>query len=291
MAKLAFIGGSGIYGMEELKVREQVAPDTPFGKTSGPITLGSFNNGPEVAFLPRHGEGHTLLPAEVPSLANIYALKELGVDTIISLSAVGSLQESFAPTELLVPDQLIDRTRNRPDSFFGDGIAGHVPFAEPFCSKTRELLLESSRRAVAGTAIHDGGTYVCMEGPLFSTKAESHLYRSWGAAVIGMTALPEAKLAREAEICYATLALITDYDCWREEEAGVSADMVMANMKKNTANARKIIADIATNSGACPADCSCRQAAGGAIMTDPERMPEETKAKLSLFYKKYWSES
>lgn len=286
-ATLGIIGGSGIYNIENLEILDEFWPETPFGKPSDPIRIGTFGNGLNIAFLSRHGRGHRLMPSEVPSRANIYALKECGVEGILSLSAVGSLQEAIAPTHLLVPDQVIDRTKNRPSTFFGDGIVGHISFAEPFCSDLRDVLIETVKETDA--IYHESGTYVCMEGPAFSTRAESNLYRQWGASVIGMTALPEAKLAREAEICYATLALVTDYDCWREEEEAVNVDMVVATMKKNNETAKKIVRAITDKYPAAGKDCSCRTAAQYAVMTADEHFPETTKAKLKLFYQKYWS--
>lgn len=286
-ATLGIIGGSGIYNIEDLKILDEFWPETPFGKPSDPIRIGTFGNGLNIAFLSRHGRGHRLLPSEVPSRANMYALKECGVEAILSLSAVGSLREEIAPTHLVVPDQVIDRTKNRPASFFGDGIVGHVSFADPFCDRLRKILLETIK--TTSVTVHDGGTYVCMEGPAFSTRAESNLYRQWDASVIGMTALPEAKLAREAEICYATLALVTDYDCWREEEEAVSVDMVVQTMQKNNEAAKAIVRALTDRYSQDPRNCSCDTAAQFAVMTARDQFPETTKNKLSLLYKKYWS--
>jgi len=285
--RLAFIGGSGIYDPEGMRVLEERALDTPFGKPSDTITIGEFEGNNPVAFLSRHGRGHRLLPTGVPSRANIWALKKIGVEYIVSLSAVGSLREEIAPRHLVLPDQLIDRTRSRPESsFFGEGIVGHVSFAEPFCRELRALLLAAARDC--GAAVHDKGALVCIEGPSFSTRAESALYRSWGADIIGMTALPEAKLAREAEIGYATLALVTDYDCWRETEEAVTADMVVENMRANAELARAILRLLAARQDLLPKTCACHGAAKGSIMTAKSAFPKKTRKKLALLYEKYW---
>jgi len=239
-------------------------------------------------FLPRHGRGHRYLPSEVPSRANIWALKSVGVDQILAVSAVGSLTERCAPGDFVLCDNLIDRTVRRPGTYFGDGIVGHIAFARPFC--------DGIRAAAAGVLAarshphHTSGTYVCMEGPAFSTRAESELHRSWNASLIGMTALPEARLAREAEICYATLAMVTDFDCWKDSGEAVSVEMVVATMRSNTEALRAMLPDIvAALQGR--ADCSCRHAARDAIMTDPALIPYEVKRKLALFYEKYWNAS
>ena len=240
-AEIAFIGGSGLYDIDGLTNAEQVSIDTPFGPPSDAITVGTLE-GRRVAFLARHGKGHRHLPSEIPFRANIYALKLLGVERIISISAVGSLQEGIAPLDMVVPDQIIDRTRGRVSTFFGDGVAAHVGFADPFCQDLRRDLMETAwNRSVT---VHYEGVYLVMEGPQFSTRAESNLYRSWGASIIGMTALPEAKLAREAEICYATLALVTDYDVWHQSEAEVSVDLVIANLMKNVATTQALLPDV-----------------------------------------------
>lgn len=282
-AAIAFIGGSGLYDIQGLSDRKEINVDTPFGPPSDSIVTGSLGE-TSVAFLPRHGRGHRLSPTEMPVRANIYALKKLGVERIISISAVGSLKEEIRPLDMLIPDQLIDRTRSRVSSFFGDGIVAHVGFADPFCSQLSDLLAESARRQAVST--HKGGTYLVIEGPQFSTRAESELYRSWGASVIGMTALPEAKLAREAEICYATLALVTDYDVWHQTEEQVSVELVIANLMKNVANSRSIIADLATNIPTTR-ECDCGDALRNAIITSRELISEETKIRLSAITGKY----
>ena len=239
-ATLGFIGGSGLYDIEGLTDRREVEVNTPFGDPSDTIVTGSLD-GVRVAFLPRHGRGHRISPTEIPVRANIYALKSLGVERVLSVSAVGSLKEELKPLDLVIPDQIIDRTKTRVSTFFGDGLVAHVGFADPFCAYLRGAALDAAHGL---TTVHDGGTYVVIEGPQFSTRAESALYRSWGADVIGMTALPEAKLAREAEICYATLAFVTDYDVWREAEEDVSVEMVVANLMKNVDTARSIIRNV-----------------------------------------------
>ena len=283
-ARMAVIGGSGLYELDGARAREQVEVPTPWGLPSDPIAIVEIA-GEEVAFLPRHGRGHRYLPTEVPSRANIWALKSLGVEQILALSAVGSLTDRCAPGEFVLCDNLVDRTVRRPGTFFGEGIAGHVGFAHPFC--------ERMRAAAAGVLAlrrhphHTTGTYVCMEGPAFSTRAESELHRSWNAALIGMTALPEARLAREAEICYATLAMVTDYDCWKETGEHVSVEMVVATMKSNTEALKGMLPDLVSALRA-GTDCPCRHAARDAIMTDPSLIPYDVKRRLSLFYGKYW---
>ncbi|MBN2325453.1 MAG: S-methyl-5'-thioadenosine phosphorylase [Spirochaetes bacterium] len=281
---IAVIGGTGLYGMDDSTTVGTFDIDTPFGNPSDSITVVDFD-GKEVAFLPRHGRGHRYLPTEIPVKANIYALKKLGVERIVAFSAVGSLKEKIRPREVVVPDQLIDRTRSRDNSFFGDGIVGHVSFADPFCPD----LGRTVREIVASLPYpsHDGGTYVCMEGPLFSTRAESNLYRSWGGSVIGMTAIPEAKLAREAEICYSLITLVTDYDCWKLEEEAVTIDMVIENMRANTEAARAILKEIVARLSD-DRTCGCAEAARYAIMTDKKLIPGSVKRKLDLFYGKYF---
>jgi 5'-methylthioadenosine phosphorylase len=235
-ARVAIIGGSGFYQMDGLTDVEEARVSTPFGQPSDTIVIGTLD-GVRAAFLPRHGRGHRLLPSEVPAQANIYALKTLGVEFIIAVSAVGSLRQEIEPRHLAVPDQLIDRTKNRPNTFFGQGLAAHIAFAEPFCPVLRDNLLRSA--AEADAVVHNGGALVVMEGPAFSTKAESSLYRSWGADLIVMTALPEAKLAREAEVCYAILACVSDYDCWYEGQESVTAEMIVANLAKTVEVAQR----------------------------------------------------
>ncbi|HEY9595631.1 MAG TPA: S-methyl-5'-thioadenosine phosphorylase [Spirochaetia bacterium] len=283
-ARIAVIGGSGLYEIKDARVVEEIDVPTPWGMPSDVITIAEIGSEP-VAFLPRHGRGHRFTPSEVPSRANIWALKSLGVEQIVSVSAVGSLSRGFHPGELVLCDNLIDRTVRRPSTFFGDGVVGHVPFAEPFCSGMRETL--GKVIATHGHPFHETGTYVCMEGPAFSTRAESDLHRSWRAALIGMTASPEAKLAREAEICYATVAMITDYDCWAPSEEGVSVDMVLQTMTKSVAAVRSMIPDFVAALGP-RGDCPCRHAAENAIMTDPSMIPYDARRRLSLFYGRYW---
>jgi 5'-methylthioadenosine phosphorylase len=283
-ARIAVIGGSGIYEVEGLKITEEIEVKTPFGMPSDKIVIGSFDNGEPLAFLPRHGKGHRILPSEVNSRANIYALKSLGVKCIVSVSAVGSLKKEIEPRHIVIPNQIIDRTRLRPNTFFGDGIVGHIQFAEPFCPHINSFLYEEISKK--GFPVHKDVTMVVMEGPAFSTKAESNLYRSWGAGIIGMTALPEAKLAREAEICYSTVAFSTDYDCWYEGEESVSVDLVLANFKANIDKAKSIIRDIVRFLPDTSA-CSCQSAAAGSIMTAKDRIPQETRKKLELLYGKY----
>ena len=288
-ATIGVIGGSGLYRMEGMTDIEEVAVKTPFGDPSDVITLGKVDGVP-MAFLPRHGRGHRITPTEIPVRANIWALKSLGVEWVISVSAVGSLREHIAPRDLVIPNQLFDRTKSRVNTFYEGGVVVHCTFAEPFCSTLSQLLLESARE-LGDVKVHDGGTYVCMEGPLFSTKAESLVYRSWGMDIIGMTALPEAKLAREAELCYATIACVTDYDCWRESEESVTVEMVIGNLSANVANAQRILRSVAHK---IPADrrentCGCPTALSTAIMTNASLIPAEAKEKYSLLIGKYIS--
>ena len=282
-AEIAFIGGSGLYDIDGLTDAEQVIIDTPFGQPSDAVTVGTLE-GRRVAFLARHGKGHRHLPSEIPFRANIYALKLLGVKRIISVSAVGSLQEGIAPLDMVVPDQMIDRTRGRVSTFFGDGVAAHVGFADPFCPELRRALVETARNRPV--TVHDGGVYVVMEGPQFSTRAESNLYRSWGASIIGMTALPEAKLAREAEICYATLALVTDYDVWHQSEAEVSVDLVVANLMKNVATTQTLLPDLSSRSSDSRG-CNCPSALERAIITSCDLITDEAKSRLSAIIARY----
>ena len=277
---IGIVGGSGLYGMEALRVREERAVETPFGSPSEVFVLGELA-GRRVAFLARHGRGHRILPSELNFRANIYAFKTLGAERLISLSAVGSLRRRYEPTHIVVPDQFIDRTRHRSDTFFGGGLAAHVAFADPICPVLMEVCAE--RSAAAGATVHRGGTYVCMEGPQFSTRAESFMHRGWGADVIGMTNLQEAKLAREAEICYATLALVTDYDCWHEEEEDVTVDAVLAVLRRNARTAQAAVARIVEalpdgrRAGACP----CVDALEHALITDPAAVPASVKRDLA----------
>lgn len=283
-AEIAVIGGSGFAKMDGLREVAVWEVATPFGPASAPITVGTLHDR-RVAFLPRHGEGHTLLPQEVPYRANIWALKSLGVQGIIAVSAVGSLQEEIAPGALVVPDQIIDRTRHqRPTTFFGGGIVAHVGFADPFCADL------SARLQAAGVAVsapmHAGGTYIAMEGPLFSTRAESELYRSWGGAIIGMTAVPEAKLAREAEIAYAMLASTTDYDVWHASEADVSVEVILTRLRENVATAQRIVDGLLAD---LPAGwtSSAHGALRNAIVTEPARIPATVRAKLAPIIGEY----
>ena len=282
-ARIGVIGGSGLYQMEGMTDIEEVTISTPFGEPSDVITTGSLG-GERVAFLPRHGRGHRILPTELPARANIYALKSLGVEWIISISAVGSLKEELRPLDLVVPDQLIDRTKSRVNTFFGNGLVAHVGFADPFCPVLSDLLYKTA--SGLDVTVHQGGTYVTMEGPLFSTRAESNLYRSWGASIIGMTALPEAKLAREAEICYATVACVTDYDCWHETEEDVTIDIVIQNLLKNVANSKAILRQVV---GTIPQErtCSCATALANGIITARELIPAQVKQDLALLVGKY----
>jgi 5'-methylthioadenosine phosphorylase len=283
-ARLAVIGGSGLYEMKDARVVDELDIPTPWGLPSDLITIQEIGGEP-VAFLPRHGRGHRFMPSEVPSRANIWALKSLGVTQIISVSAVGSLSRGFSPGELVLCDNLIDRTVRRPSTFFGDGVVGHVSFADPFCGGMRAAL--GNVLARSAHPFHDTGTYVCMEGPAFSSRAESDLHRSWRAALIGMTASPEAKLAREAEMCYATVAMVTDYDCWAPNEEGVSVDMVIQTMKTSVSAVRSMIPDFVA-ALRTRNDCPCRHAGQNAIMTDPAMIPYDARRRLALFYERYW---
>jgi 5'-methylthioadenosine phosphorylase len=288
-AKIGVIGGSGLYQMEGMTEVEEVNVQTPFGNPSDAITIGKVE-GVSMAFLPRHGRGHRLNPTEVPSRANIWALKSLGVEWVISVSAVGSLREDIAPRDLIIPNQLFDRTKSRVNSFFEGGVVVHATFADPFCPTLSTWLLNAAND-LSDVKVHKDGTYVCMEGPLFSTKAESHVYRKLGMDIIGMTALPEAKLAREAELCYATVACATDYDSWHESEEPVTVEMVIGNLSANVANAQRILRSIAR---LLPADrtglsCGCSDAIATSIMTDPKRIPSEIKERYQLLLGKYLS--
>jgi len=284
-AQIGIIGGSGLYDMADVTDREEVAVATPFGDPSGPLLLGTLG-GRRVAFLARHGAGHRLLPSELNFRANIFAMKRLGVEFILSASAVGSLKQEYKPLDIVVPDQFIDRTKGRISTFFGRGLAAHVGFAHPFCRLLSRIAVEEGQGA--GAAVHEGGTYVCMEGPQFSTLAESRLYRSWGADVIGMTNLQEAKLAREAEICYTTLALVTDYDCWHPDHDSVTVDMVIANLLENAKTAQQIIARAVAR---LPFErtCECATALKYGIITRPEAIPAEVKRDLAPIVGKYLS--
>ena len=285
-AQIGVIGGSGLYQMAGLTDVEEVSLSTPFGDPSDAFFIGTLA-GTRVAFLPRHGRGHKLLPTEIPFRANIYALKLLGVERIISASAVGSLREEFKPMDIVFPDQFFDRTRQRASTFFGGGIAAHVTFADPVCRDLVDTLEQAARAKLAGIDIHRGGTYICMEGPAFSTKAESDVYRSWGMSVIGMTNLQEAKLAREAEMCYATMALVTDYDCWHPDHDSVTVEMVIEYLNRNAENAQTLIASAVTQLAGKDRSCKCGQALRHAIITSPDRVTAEAKERLRAIIGKY----
>ena len=283
-ADVGVIGGSGFYALDALDAPERVDLDTPFGKPSGPYVVGTLH-GRRVAFLARHGEGHTLLPSELPARANIHGFRQLGVERLFAASAVGSLQQHIEPGHAVVPDQLIDRTRGRPASFFGDGLVAHVGLADPFCATLSRGLADAALGA--GVTAHAGGALVVIEGPAFSTRAESELFRSWGAAIVGMTALPEARLAREAELCYASICFVTDYDVWHEHEEDVSADLVLRVLRENTDRARAILAAAV---GALDGDraCECGDALAPALMTAPHLVPPATRRRLALLVDRYW---
>jgi len=282
-AKVGVIGGSGLYNMEGMTEVEKVKVSTPFGEPSNAIILGNLE-GVRVAFLPRHGEGHRIGPSELPAKANIYALKSLGVERIVSVSAVGSLKEEIESLDIVIPDQIIDCTRGRASTFFTDGIVGHVSLAEPFCPVLSQLSFEASTKV--GAKVHKGGTYLVMEGPQFSTKAESQLYRSWDADIIAMTALPEAKLAREAEICYAILALVTDYDCWHPSCESVTTEMILTNLRKGIDTVKSIL-KLLLPSIPQKRDCACASALKYAIVTGTKYIPEKKRKELGLLIGKY----
>jgi 5'-methylthioadenosine phosphorylase len=285
--RIGIIGGSGLYKMDALKDVEEVKVDTPFGSPSDAVILGTLD-GTRVAFLARHDRNHTLLPSELPFRANIYAMKQLGVEYLISASAVGSLKEEAKPLDMVVPDQFIDRTKNRVSTFFGEGIVAHIAFGDPVCHNLAGVLADAiASLNLPDVTLHRGGTYVCMEGPAFSTKAESNLYRSWGATVIGMTNLPEAKLAREAEIAYATLALVTDYDCWHPDHDSVTVEMVVNNLQRNAVNAQKVIQETVRRLSNNPPPSAAHSALKYAILTPLDKVPTATKEQLELLLKKY----
>ena len=281
--RIGVIGGSGLYDMADLTDREEVVVSTPFGEPSAPFVIGSLADR-RVAFLARHGIGHRILPSDLNFRANVYAFKTLGVERIVSASAVGSLREEYAPLDIVVPDQFLDRTRGRISTFFGDGIVAHIPFAHPVCAALAGMAGDAA--GAAGARTHRGGTYVCMEGPQFSTLAESRLYRSWDMDIIGMTNLQEAKLAREAEICYATLALVTDYDCWHPDHDHVTVEMIVQNLLHNAETAQKVVKALVER---LPAErtCGCATALESAIITRPDAVPPETRRKLAPIVGKY----
>ena len=284
---IGIIGGSGIYAIEGFQQEEERLVSTPFGAPSAPLRIGTLG-ATRVVFLPRHGTGHTSSPSEIPFRANIYALKEAGVDAVLSISAVGSLKEELPPGTMVLPDQFIDRTTNRQRTFFTDGVVGHVAFGDPICDKLADQVEAAVERA--GLKVVRGGTYVCIEGPQFSTRAESNLFRQWGATIIGMTNLPEARLAREAELPYATLALVTDYDCWHEEHDDVTVDQVIATLKNNVSKAVQVLREL-TNSGLKPLDGSVAHGAlEFAVMTHPNALSESARRRVELFMKPYWGD-
>jgi len=284
--EIGVIGGSGLYDMEGLTVREERTVETPFGDPSDVFVIGELE-GRSVAFLARHGRGHRLMPSEINFRANVYAMKVLGVERIISVSAVGSMKEQYAPTHIVVPDQFFDRTRHRPDTFFGEGLVAHVSLADPVCAEMVELAVEAAREA--GATVHRGGTYLCMEGPQFSTRGESLIYRSWGVDVIGMTNLQEARMAREAEICYTTLAMVTDYDCWHEEEEAAHTASILEVLRQNVKTGQRVVANLIRRLPPRGADHPCANALAGAIITDPARIPAETRDKLEPIVGRYLS--
>ena len=286
-AKIGIIGGSGLYKMDALKNVKEVKLDTPFGSPSDALIVGTLED-TTVAFLARHGRDHHLLPSELPFRANIHAMKQLGVEYIISASAVGSLKAEVKPLDIVIPDQFIDRTKNRIATFFGEGIVAHIAFGDPVCPQLANIVADAIESLnIPEVHLHRGGTYVCMEGPAFSTKAESNLYRSWDATVIGMTNLTEAKLAREAEIAYATLALVTDYDCWHPEHDSVTVEMIIDNLRHNAINAQKAIQETVKRISANPPESIAHAALKYAILTPLDKASAATKAKLEVFLKKY----
>jgi len=282
--KFGIIGGSGLYDMEGLTEVEEIEVKTPFGDPSDRLIQGKLD-GQDVVFLPRHGKGHRLLPSEINFRANIWAMKQLGVTNLISVSAVGSLREEIEPGHIVIPDQFIDRTKDRPSTFFGDGVVAHVQFGDPVCGALSKAIGSAAQEV--GVTYHLGGTYICMEGPIFSTRAESHLYRSLNASIIGMTNLQEAKLAREAELCFATIALSTDYDCWHESEEEVSVEAVLEVMGKNVKNSKEILKKVIAQYTYQEGNCSCRSSLQYAILTDKTTIPEATKKKLDLLIGEY----
>ncbi len=282
-ARIGIIGGSGLYEMPDLKIIDRVKIETPFGEPSDEFVIGTVAE-KEVIFLSRHGKGHYLAPSDINFRANIYGMKSLGVEWLLSVSAVGSMKEGIKPGDIVVPDQFFDRTKSRIQTFFPKGLVVHVAFADPVCPHVSKLLYEAGKHV--GASIRQGGTYLCIEGPQFSTRAESYIYRQWGVDVIGMTNIPEAKLAREAEICYATLALVTDYDCWHAEEESVSVDYILQTMHKNVLMAQRILQEAITHFP-LPRDCLCAEALKGAIVTTPEMIPPALKQEYALLIGKY----
>ena len=281
--RIGVIGGSGLYEMEGLQVEDERQIETPFGEPSDPFILGDLD-GNKVAFLARHGRGHRILPSELNFRANIYGFKVLGVEWLVSVSAVGSMKIDYRPTDIVIPDQFFDRTRHRVDTFFGNGLVAHVSLAHPICPVLHEIFFEGAKQA--GARVHKGGTYLCMEGPQFSTRAESEIYRQWGVDIIGMTNLQEAKLAREAEICYATVAMVTDYDCWHEEEEDVSGQAVMEVVQQNAATAQDVVKRIVRRLPT-KRSCGCGECLEHALITEPELIPEKTRRDLEPIVGKY----
>lgn len=287
MVKIGIIGGSGLYKMEALENLQEIEIDTPFGSPSDALMKGTIGDIP-VLFLARHGRNHHLLPSELPFRANIYAMKAMGVEYLISASAVGSLKAEIKPLDMVIPDQFIDRTKDREATFFGEGIVAHIAFGDPICENLAQVLEDSvTSLEFSDSDLHRGGAYICMEGPAFSTKAESKLYRSWDASIIGMTNLTEAKLAREAEIAYATLALVTDYDCWHPDHDSVTVEMIIGNLQKNAVNAQKVIQETIQRLATNPPTSSAHSALKYAILTPLDKAPQVTKDKLAEVLKKY----
>ena len=287
-AKIGVIGGSGLYELDQLEVIGEACPETPYGRPSDVIVVGKVS-GHNLAFLPRHGRGHRLLPTEVPSRANIAALKSLGVDRIVAFSAVGSLKEELPPLDFVIPAQVIDRTRSRPSTFFGDGVVGHVTFADPFSSVLSDILYDTAK--AEGLAVHRDETLICMEGPAFSTRAESHLYRSWGAGLINMSALPEAKLAREAEMSYGLVCMVTDYDCWRETDEDVDIQMVLENLNRNAANAKRLLSAAIESVATFEESPAIAESARFAIITARDQLSEKALTRLRFLYPHYFDSS
>lgn len=284
MSKIGIIGGSGLYEIQGIENIEDISVDTPFGGPSDKFTCGILD-GVEVVFLPRHGKGHKILPSELNYRANIYAMKKLGVERIISVSAVGSLKEDLRPMDFVIPSQFVDRTNQaRKMTFFGNGIVAHVAFADPVCKQMAKEIFETGKEL--GINMHMGGTYVNMEGPAFSTRAESNLYRSWGMDIIGMTNMGEARLAREAEICYVSVSAVTDYDCWHQDHDSVTLEMILNNLRNNTENAKKLIKAMISKTDKL-GECSCQSALATAIVTNPKVIPEKTKQDLAPIIGKY----
>ena len=286
--KLGVIGGSGLYNMPGLQNAQEIEVNTPFGQPSAPLVVGSLQDTP-VAILARHGKGHHISPSEINYRANIYALKSLGVERVVSISACGSLREDYAPGDMVVPDQIFDYTKDRQRTFFGDGLVAHIGVADPFCADLSRQVAAAARQA--GAKLHQGGTFITIEGPRFSTRGESDVFRAWGMSIIGMTASPEAFLAREAELCYSVLAHVTDYDCWRISEEPVSVETVIAVLNQNTHLAQNAVANLArslqTGSAGAERACGCSSALASALITDPRRIPSEVRQRLSLLVGKY----